>query len=69
MDSQVIEPTDIGFTKHYYLDDGKNRVVDQTIQYRTYNFANARSLMASYGFEYRPTDSVNRLFLQFEKVT
>ena len=41
----------------------------QTIQYRTYNFADAQSLMASYGFEYRPTDSANRLFLQFEKVT
>jgi SAM-dependent methyltransferase len=67
--SQVIEPTAIGFTKHYYLDDGPHRVVDQTIQYRTYNFSDAQSLMASYGFEYRPTDSASRLFLQFEKVT
>lgn len=66
--SQVIDPTDIGFTKHYYLDNGQSRVMDQTIQYRTYDFDMAQSLLGNYGFEYRPNDSENRLFLQFQKV-
>jgi hypothetical protein len=66
--SQVIETTSIGFTKHYYLDDGQHRVMDQTIRYRTYSFDEAKRLLGSYGFEYCPSDASNRLFLKFQKV-
>jgi SAM-dependent methyltransferase len=66
--SQVIETTQIGFTKHYYLDDGQHRVMDQTIRYRTYSFDEAKRMLGSYGFEYCPSDASNRLFLKFQKV-
>lgn len=66
--SQKIEPTDIGFTKHYYLHDGNVKLMDQTVHYRTYSFAEAKALMGAYGFEYEPTHGSNKLFLQFKKV-
>lgn len=66
--SQKIEPTDIGFTKHYYLNDGDQRVMDQTVRYRTYTFDEAKQLMGKYGFEYVPSHESNPLFLQFHKV-
>jgi SAM-dependent methyltransferase len=66
--SQKIESTGIGFTKHYYLHDGESKLMDQTVHYRTYNFAQAKELMGAYGFEYVPEKDRNQLFLQFKKV-
>jgi SAM-dependent methyltransferase len=66
--SQIIEPSDIGFTKHYYLDDGDQRVMDQTVRYRTYTFNEAKQLLGTYGFEYVPSKTTRGLFLQFQKV-
>jgi SAM-dependent methyltransferase len=66
--SQKIDPTDIGFTKHYYLQDGDHKVMDQTVHYRTYTFAEAQALMGTYGFEYVAEQDAHRLFLQFKKV-
>jgi SAM-dependent methyltransferase len=66
--SQKIDPTDIGFTKHYYLKDGDHKVMDQTVHYRTYTFDEAKALMGEYGFEYVPKKDPNQLFLQFKKV-
>jgi SAM-dependent methyltransferase len=66
--SQKIDPTDIGFTKHYYLKDGDHKVMDQTVHYRTYTFAQAQELMGAYGFAYVPEKDSHQLFLQFKKV-
>ncbi len=66
--SQKIDSTDIGFTKHYYLMDGAQKVMDQTVHYRTYTFDEAKNLMGTYGFEYVPVQDPNKLFLQFKKV-
>ncbi|MBU3648501.1 MAG: class I SAM-dependent methyltransferase [Limnohabitans sp.] len=66
--SQKIDPTDIGFTKHYYLHDGEQKLMDQTVHYRTYNFDEAKALMGAYGFEYVPERDRHQLFLQFKKV-
>ena len=44
--SQKIQPTEIGFTKHYYLHDGDQKLMDQTVHYRTYTFAQAQALMS-----------------------
>jgi SAM-dependent methyltransferase len=66
--SQQIDPTDIGFTKHYFLHDGEQKLMDQTVHYRTYTFAEAQALMGAYGFEYVAEKDANQLFLQFKKV-
>jgi hypothetical protein len=42
--------------------------MDQTVRYRTYNFADAKALMGAYGFEYVPRQDEHQLFLQFKKV-
>ncbi len=65
--SQKIDSTDIGFTKHYYLMDGAQKVMDQTVRYRTYSFAEAKALMGAYGFEHIPSTEKKPLFLQFGK--
>ena len=67
--SQKIIPTDIGFTKHYYLHDGGTKLMDQTVHYRTYNFAQAQALLGAYGFEHVPEKDQHQLFLQFKKVS
>jgi SAM-dependent methyltransferase len=66
--SQKIDPTEIGFTKHYYLHDAETKLMDQTVNYRTYTFAEAEKMMRTYGFEYVPTQDANKLFLQFKRV-
>lgn len=66
--SQKILPTEIGFTKHYYLHEGDQKRMDQTVHYRTYTFDEAKALMGTYGFEYVPEKDANQLFLQFKKV-
>ena len=66
--SQKIQPTEIGFTKHYYLHDGDQKLMDQTVHYRTYTFAQAQALMGAYGFDYVAERDAPQLFLQFKKV-
>ena len=65
--SQKIEPHDQGFTKHYYLTDAAETVMAQTVKYRTYNFTDARELLASHGFDYVPNHQPGHRFLQFTK--
>jgi SAM-dependent methyltransferase len=47
--SQEIEPLMDGFIKHYYLDDGRERVMSQTIRYKTYSWAQACEMLAKVG--------------------
>lgn len=66
--SQKIEPLELGFTKHYYLDDKDDRVMAQTIHYRTYSFADAKQLLANYGFVYESRTKAHCHFLEFKRV-
>jgi hypothetical protein len=66
--SQRIDPTPIGFTKHYYLKDGAQTVMDQTVHYRTYSFSEAKALMGSFGLAYVDLADAHKMFLQFRKV-
>ena len=66
--SQKIHPTEIGFTKHYYLHEGDQKRMDQTVHYRTYTFAQAQALMGAYGFDFVAERDAHQLFLQFKKV-
>ena len=65
--SQKIDPTDIGFTKHYYLDDGSQTLMAQTVKYRTYSFEEAKNMLSAYGLSYVPEVRDNKLFLRFCK--
>ena len=65
--SQKIDPTDIGFTKHYYLDDGPQTLMAQTVKYRTYSFEEAKSMLSANGLSYVPEARDNKLFLRFNK--
>jgi SAM-dependent methyltransferase len=65
--SQKIDPTDIGFTKHYYLDDGPQTLMAQTVKYRTYSFEEAKNMLSAYGLSYIPEVRDKKLFLRFSK--
>ena len=65
--SQKIDPTDIGFTKHYYLNDGPQTLMAQTVKYRTYSFEEAKNTLSAYGLSYIPEVRDNKLFLRFNK--
>ena len=68
--SQKIVPADHGFIKSYYLSDGPEIVMSQTIHYRTYAFADALDLLAQYGFTHHANGNLNngrRQFLEFTK--
>lgn len=65
--SQKIEPHAEGFTKHYFLNDGEQRLMAQTIQYRTYSFDAAMDMMGAYGIAYAPQENRGNLFLGFKK--
>lgn len=65
--SQKIDPTDIGFTKHYYLSDGPNTLMAQTVKYRTYSFEQAKGMLAALGLTYVPETRDNKLFLRFSR--
>ena len=67
MYSQKIEPGENGFTKHYYLADGDKTLMAQTIQYRTYGFAQALELLEGFGFSYQPYSGDKPQFLTFKK--
>jgi SAM-dependent methyltransferase len=69
--SQKVLPNDHGFTKHYYLSDASKIVMAQTIQYRTYSWADARQMMLAYGFEHEPNEHIGKgktKFLAFRKI-
>ncbi len=65
--SQKIDPTDIGFTKHYYLSDGAQTLMAQTVKYRTYNFEEAKNMLSAHGFAYIPESRDNKLFLRISR--
>ena len=68
--SQEIQPLDDGFIKHYYLDDGAERVMSQTIHYKTYSFEEACEMLASVGLHPDPDASKaqsDQLFIGFSK--
>ena len=65
--SQKIDPTDIGFTKHYYLSDGPNTLMAQTVAYRTYSFDQAKDMLSVHGLTYVPETRDNKLFLRFSR--
>jgi len=65
--SQKIDPTDIGFTKHYYLDDGPQTLMAQTVKYRTYSFEEAKNMLSAFGLFYIPEVRDKKLFLRFSK--
>jgi SAM-dependent methyltransferase len=65
--SQKIDPTDIGFTKHYYLADGSQTLMAQTVKYRTYSFEEAKNMLSANGLSYVPEARDNKLFLRFNK--
>lgn len=64
--SQKIEANPHGFTKHYYLADGDQRLMAQTIDYRTYSFTQALALLGEYGFVHEP-DLSGHQFMIFKK--
>ena len=65
--SQTIAPSADGFTKNYYLTDGPNTVMAQTLQYRTYSFADACRMLSAQRFEYAPQQGREHRFLAFTK--
>ena len=65
--SQTIAPNEDGFTKNYYLADGAQTVMAQTLQYRTYTFTEACRLLAACGLQYIAEESKPKRFLAFVK--
>jgi SAM-dependent methyltransferase len=68
--SQKITPADHGFIKDYYLADGDEVLMSQTIHYRTYSFAEALDLLGSVGFTHQADShrmNGSRKFLEFNK--
>jgi hypothetical protein len=65
--SQKIDPTDIGFTKHYYLVDGSKTLMAQTVRYRTYHFDEAKNMLSAHGLTYVQEKRDNKLFLRFSR--
>lgn len=68
--SQEIEPIESGFIKHYFLDDGPQRVMAQTIHYRTYPFEQACAMLAQLGLQADAAAAqtpASQLFIGFTK--
>ena len=68
--SQEILPLEDGFIKHYYLNDGDARVMEQTIHYRTYSYDEACHMMAAVGLypeEDVSYDATPSMFIGFVK--
>lgn len=65
--SQAIKPLPYGFNKQYFLDDGPHRLMEQSIDYRTYSFAQACEILASMGLVYQPTAVNAAQFVSFVK--
>lgn len=65
--SQKIEPSQHGFTKHYYLADDAQVVMSQTISYRTYAWSQALELLAAHGFHHDGPVNKQSHFISFRK--
>jgi len=63
--AQKIEPHDHGFVKHYYLLDEGRRVMEQTIDYRTYTWGQTLDMLGQLGFT--PVPRKGEKFLAFRK--
>ena len=64
--SQKIEPSPHGFIKHYYLADAGRIVMEQTIDYRTYDFAQTKAIFKEAGFTFAPVSNPQK-FLAFTR--
>jgi len=64
--SQQITELPGGFRKQYSLDDDGTAVMEQTIDYRSYDFEEAVNLLARCGFHYHAQDQES-LFLEFRR--
>ena len=67
MYSQTIEPLENGFSKQYFLHDGDNQLMQQRIDYRTYNLKQALELLGSFGFVHQTTQQSSPQFQSFVK--
>jgi hypothetical protein len=65
--AQQIAPHDYGFTKHYYLLDEGQRVMSQTIDYRTYSWSQTLQMLGDLGFSFVPQSGGAGKFLAFRK--
>ncbi len=65
--AQKIAPHDYGFTKHYYLIDAGQKVMAQTIDYRTYSWAQTLEMLGALGFTFLPQSGDTGKFLAFRK--
>ena len=65
--SQTIDPSPHGFIKHYFLDDGDQRLMSQRIDYRTYAFDEALAMLASLGLHHQPSPEGDTSFVRFVK--
>jgi SAM-dependent methyltransferase len=63
---QQITPQTTGFIKDYSLSDGATVLMQQTTQYRTYSFKQAKAMLASHGLTYQ-ADDTSQLFMEFKK--
>ena len=64
---QKIDPHQDGFIKHYYLDDGPQRVMAQTVQYRIYSFTQALAMLEKLGLHFLSESRHGPQFLAFAK--
>ena len=64
--SQQITPQTTGFIKDYSLSDGATVVMQQTTNYRTYSFTQAKAMLSNHGLEYQ-ADITSQLFMEFKK--
>lgn len=66
--SQKIIPTDEGFIKDYYLLNGEEVVMHQTLHYRVYPFEETVEMLSRYQLKYQPAKSTDdSLFMVFKK--
>jgi SAM-dependent methyltransferase len=65
--AQEIAPHDYGFTKHYYLLDEGQKVMSQTIDYRTYSWAQTLQMLGDLGLTFVPQSGGAGKFLAFRK--
>lgn len=66
--SQEIIPTDEGFIKHYFLLDGEEVLMHQTLHYRLYPFEETVEMLSRYQLKYQPANTLeDSLFAVFKK--
>jgi SAM-dependent methyltransferase len=65
--AQKVVPHDHGFTKHYYLIDQGQKIMAQTIDYRTYSWSQTLEMLGELGFAFEPQADGAAKFLAFRK--